>query len=155
MHVSASKYIAAETVSSFIANAILNFVGAYLLFHARPIVPTGGEKGLCADLIGEAFIATFLSVLVPTLIARSRRRSGTLPADERATRKPGNPYLFSLLVGLAFTAIAVPCEYLLLPRIYPSGATFHDVLLVKTVYGTLLGGIATYIALRRALIETE
>jgi len=41
----------------------------------------------------------------------------------------------------------------MLPRIFPDGFSFGNVLLFKTVYGAVLGSIATLLALYRVLGE--
>ena len=154
MDAKASKYLVTETVSSGICNAILNYASAYALFHARGHVPTGGTHGLVADSIGMTFFVTSLSTLVPFLIARHRRRAGTLPFIQPGHPKPaGNLYLRAVLIGLLFTCVCLPFNAWLLPRFLPEGASFHQVLLFKTVYGTVFGSIATFLALHKALHE--
>ena len=154
MNEKASKYLIVETVSSAVFNCILNLFFAYLLFHARPLVPIGGSHGLAADSIGETFFATFLSTLIPFLIARRRRRAGVLPlAEPQHTSPAGNLYVRSFVVGLLFTMVCVPINAWLLPRLLPAGASLHQVLWFKTLYGTIFGALATYLALHKALHE--
>ena len=156
MQASASKYRTTETISSFIVNGLLNLLSAWLLFRHRGLVPITGSNGLALDAVGETFIVTFLSFLVPVLIARSRRRKGLLPIDTDAPQKPSaNPYLGALLVGLAFTVVLVPLDYLFLPKVLPYGATLRNVLVWKTAYGAVIGAIASFLAITRALHETE
>jgi uncharacterized membrane protein YdjX (TVP38/TMEM64 family) len=38
---------------------------------------------------------------------------------------------------------------------FPNGVTFRNVLLFKTLYGTVLGSIATFLAVRKALNEVD
>ena len=90
------------------------------------------------------------------MIARSRRRSGKLPVDTEAARQPArNPYLTSLVVGLLFTVVLVPLVYLIMPKVLPEGATLHDVLIWKTAYGAVIGAVASFLAITRALHENE
>ncbi len=150
-----AKYLAVETAMSALCNGILNFGAAYAIFHAHSAIPTtAGPHSLLRDSIGEAFIASFLSVLVPSLLARKRMREGTLPVRQRATRVPArNPYVRSLLIALLFTAFFVPVNALLLPRLYPESVSLRDIVLFKTVFGTLLGGLATLLALHKVVGE--
>jgi hypothetical protein len=156
MDVKASKYLVVETVMSGLCNAILNFAAAFAIFHGHPLTPATGTGSLLMDSIGETFFVTSLSVLVPSLIARYRRRAGTLPvADDRPRTAAGNLYVRAIVAGLIFTCVCVPCCWLLLPLIFPNGVSFGNVLLFKTLYGAVLGSIATWLALRKALNEVE
>ena len=151
-----AKYLAVETVGSAVVNGILNFAAAFAIFHSRSLVPAAGPAGLSRDLIGETFLVAALSVLVPSLIARRRRRAGTLPILTNRRPKPtGNLYLRAMIAGLIFTSVLAPCNALLLPRIFPAGVSFHNVLLFKTLYGTILGAITTLIAVRKTLNEAD
>ncbi len=154
MHEKASKYLAVETASSFVCNAILNYASAYALFHGRGLVPATGPKSLLLDSIGETFFVVSLSMLVPTLIARHRRRAGTLPkAEDGRSVSSGNYYVRSIIAGLLCTAILFPCNAFLLPKMFPGGVSFGDVLFFKTAYGAVLGAVASWFAIRRALHE--
>lgn len=156
MHEKASNYLAVETAGSGVVNGILNFAAAFALFHGRSRVPATGPASLLRDLIGETFLVTALSMLVPALIARRRRRAGTLPIYTGSRPKPpGNLYLRAFLAGLIFTCVCMPFNALLLPGIFPGGVSFRNVLLYKTLYGTVLGAIVTLLAVRRALQEVD
>jgi hypothetical protein len=154
VNVKLGQYLAIETVSSGLVNGLLNFAAAYAIFHAHTRIPATGSRSLLQDSIGETFIVTTLSVLIPSLIARSRRRAGTLPisGDKRAGRQ-SNLYVWAIVTGLIFTAALVPCNALLLPRIFPNGVSFANVLLFKTLYGALVGSLATFLAVRKILTE--
>lgn len=154
MQPNTSKYLALETVSSGIVNGVLNLASAYAIFHGRSRLPTGGRSGLIVDLIGETFIVVLLSVLIPSLIARHRRRAGTLPTPGVGPLAPaGNLYVRAVVTGLIFTAVSVPCIAVLLPRIFPNGVTLGAVLLFKTFYGAAVGSLATLLAVNKALRE--
>ena len=156
MLVPSTKYLAVETTMSGLCNAILNFASAYGLFHRHSHIPATGPGSLLRDSIGETFFVTFLSVLIPSLIARQRRRAGTLPLRKAMpAARAGNLYLRSFLAGLIVTAACVAANAVLLPRIFPDGVSLHNILLFKTVYGTIVGSIATFFALRRSLREVE
>ncbi len=153
MQASASKYLAVETTSSAVFNAILNYLPAVLLFRGRAVVPASGPTGLVVDSIGETFFVVFLSTLVPTLIARSRRRAGTLPTLGPGDAPRVNPYLRSALFTLAFLVVCVSVNALLLPRLFPQGIAHGTVIAFKTLYGTVVGALASNLAIRKALRE--
>ena len=152
MQSEAQNYLTAETLSSIVCNAALNFGAAYAIFHARPVVPTGGPTGLVRDLIGESFLAVALSSLIPALITRHRRRTQTLPtAEMNAPRATHNPYLVAILMGLVFTCVFMAVNAWLLPHLFPEGVSRFQVVLYKTLYGTILGGTATFLTVRSAM----
>jgi hypothetical protein len=154
MRGTALKYIIGESAASGVVNGILNAAAAYFLFHGRGLVPVAGPTGLVKDSIGETFLVVSLSYMVAALISRHRRRAGTLPTlgGSHAT-SPSNVYLWSFAMGIVFTCVLVPLNSLLLPRPFPNGLTFTEVTLFKTIYGAILGSIATLLAIRRALNE--
>jgi hypothetical protein len=148
------QYLAIETALSGLVNGLLNFAAAYAIFHTHNRIPATGSGSLLHDSIGETFIVTTLSVLIPSLIARSRRQAGSLPVsgDKRGGRE-SNLYVRAVVTGLIFTCVFVPCNALLLPRIFPYGVSFANVLLFKTLYGAVVGSLATFLAVRKMLTE--
>ena len=154
MNVKLGQYLAIETASSGLVNGLLNFAAAYAIFHAHNRIPAAGPGSLLRDSIGETFIVSTLSVLIPSLIARNRRRAGTLPlARDRRTSRVSNLYVRAIVTGLIFTCVLVPCNWLLLPRMFPNGVSFASVLLFKTLYGAVVGSLATFLAVRKILNE--
>jgi hypothetical protein len=154
LNVKPEQYLGIETVSSGLVNGLLNVAAAYAIFHAHDRIPATGPASLVRDSIGETFIVSTLSVLIPSLIARSRRRAGTLPVfgDKRA-RRESNLYVRAVVTGLIFTGILVPCNAFLLPRMFPNGVSFANVLLFKTLFGAVVGSLATFLAVRKMLTE--
>ncbi len=156
MPVSLSKYLATETVSSAVSNALLNWLGALAVFHGRTLIPVSGPKGLVVDSIGQTFFVVSLSILIPSLLTRSRRRKGVLPpAPSSATPvKPGNLYLRSLIAGVLAAGVVVACNAVLLPRIFPADVSHSHAVLFKTVCGTVIGCIASALAISAVLRES-
>ncbi len=156
MHGSASKYLVVETAMSGLCNAILNFAAGFAIFHGHGRIPATGPASLLMDSIGETFLVVALSMLIPSLIARHRRMAGTLPSSGNAPPTPVRTlYVRAIVAGLLFTCVFVPCNALLLPRIFPHDVSFGNVLFFKTLYGTVLGTIATLLALQKALNEAD
>ena len=155
MHSKARKYLFMESAASGVVNGILNYASGAAIFHGRSVIQISGHGGAVQDTIGETFLVTSLSVLVPTLIARHRRRAGVLP-DAGGTPVPGgNYYVRALVIGLAFTCVCVPINDVVLQHVVPGGLRLSDALVFKTLYGALLGSIATFIALHKALYEFD
>ncbi len=152
----ASKYLTAETVSSAVSNAVLNYASAWALFHSHTHVNVAGKGGLFQDSLGETFFVVWLSTLIPLLIARHRRRSGNLPVrSDVPSVRADSAWLRSLAWGVLATIAFAICNYFLLPRLFPEGANLRGVLAFKTIYGTVLGAIATFLILHRALREAS
>ncbi len=156
MHGKELRYLAVESTGSGVVNGILNCAAAWLLFHGRGQVPIRGPVGLLRDSIGETFLVAALSYMAAALISRHRRRAGTLPQTSTMhSRTPANVYLWSFLVGVAFTCVLVPLNALLLPRLFPDGVSLGNIVLFKTLFGALLGALVTAIAISRALNEVH
>ena len=149
----ARKYLAVETTSSFVVNALLNYGPAYLIFRGHPVVPVAGHGGMFQDSIGETLIVTFLSYLTPSLIARSRRKAGTLPASGVEQRPGGNVYLRALAVAVIFTVVLTALNAFLMPVLFGNSVTLHTELMFKTFYGAVFGALASFLAISRALHE--
>ncbi len=155
MRAEARKYITVETTSSFVVNALLNYGPAWLIFHKHPMVAMAGQGGMFQDSIGETLIVTFLSYLVPSLIARSRRKAGTLPVSGMENKTGGNVYLRSLGVAVLFTLVLTGLNALLLPKTFGSSVSLHTELMFKTFYGAVFGAAASFLAIYRALQEVR
>ncbi len=156
MHGKALKYVIVESTGSGVVNGILNCAAALLLFHGRGRIPVAGPVGLVRDSIGETFLVASLSYMAAALISRQRHRAGTLPTmgiGQSPAR--GNLYLWSLAVGILFTCVLVPLNGLLLPRAFPNGLTLTNVVLFKTIFGAVLGSIATCLAIQRAFRQVH
>ena len=153
MRPEAQKYLIGETVSSFVVNAVLNFLPAYAIFHHRPVIAVQGAGGMFQDSIGETLIVVFLSCLVPALIGRSRRRAGKLPISGIETRQAGNAYLHALGVAVLFTVVLTAINAVLLPRGFGDEVSLRTELIFKTLYGAVFGAIASCMAIYRTLQE--
>lgn len=156
MHGKALRYLTVESTGSGVVNGILNCAAAWLLFRGRGQIPISGPVGLLRDLIGETFLVAALSYMAASLISRHRRRAGTLPKTSTMhSRTPSNVYLWSILAGIVFTCVLVPLNALLLPKLFPGGASLADVVLFKTLFGAVLGALVTWMAIFRALNEVH
>ncbi len=151
-----SKYLATETVSSAICNALLNWLGALAVFHGRAYIPVSGPKGLVMDSIGQTFFVVSLSILIPSLLARRRRRTGALPPAPSSTQptSPANLYLRSLIAGVVAACVVAACNAVLLPRVFPPDVSHRDAVLFKIVCGAIIGCIASALAISAVLKET-
>ena len=155
MRAEARKYLTVETTSSFVVNALLNYGPAYLIFRNHPVIAMFGKGGMFQDSIGETLIVTFLSYLVPSLIARSRRKAGTLPVSGVESKASGNVYLRALGVAAIFTLVLTALNYVLLPRMFGNSVTLHTELMFKTFYGAVFGAFSSFLAVHRALHEVN
>ena len=147
MHGSATNYLAVETAMSGLCNAVLNLAAAFALFHGRDSVPATGPGSLLMDSIGETFLVIALSMSVPTLIARHRRRAGTLPTYADRQTVPSA----ILISGQLSWPFSSPAFWSFAMRSYSRGSfpialasvTYSS---LRTFYGAVLGSIATLLA---------
>jgi hypothetical protein len=146
------KYLVIETAASGLVNGALNFAAAYLIFHGSARIPTTGPGSMLRDSIGETFIVTVLSVLIPSLVTRHRQRVGSLPVSASMHPSPTSRlYVRAIVTGLVFTSVFVPSNALVLPMMFPNGVSFSNILLFKTLYGAVLGSLATWLAIHKIL----
>jgi hypothetical protein len=152
MNVEQRQYLAKETASSGVVNGVLNFAAAHLIFHGSIRIPTTGPGSLLRDSIGETFIVTALSVLIPSLVTRHRQRVGSLPVSRVTQPTPASQlYVRAIVIALIFTGVFVSINALALPVIFPNGVSFSNVLLFKTLYGAVIGSLATSLAIHKTL----
>ncbi len=150
-----SKYLATETTSSAICNGVLNALGGFAVFHGRSLIPIAGPKGLVMDSIGQTFLVVSLSILIPSLLTRRRRRAGVLPPAPITSPpvKPGNLYVRSLIAGVVLAFLIWACNSFLLPRVFPADISFRSAVLFKTICGAIIGCIASALAISAVLKE--
>jgi len=139
-------YVLKETLISALVSGTLSAVAAWLVFGGQREVGIWGQPGLAFDFIPQTFIASLLSVIIPSLITRVRSRSGALQAVTNGSWLPRNLLLRAVLIAAVLTlllgggAIAMVAAYKL-P--VPIGAVYA----IKIAYGALVALVATPVAL--------
>ncbi len=146
------RYIAVETLIGAAINLAIGLIAGLIAAGGRASEPLLGGGGMLVDMVPETFMVAFMSVLIPTLLTRNRRRKGRVRAMAGGGRSR-HPLLRAAAAGLAATIVAMPILYLLLGAMPRAEWATGPVLLFKAVYAVLLSLAVTPPALRAALRE--
>jgi hypothetical protein len=101
-------------VGPFIANLVINWVIAWLLFRNATHVPLWGHSSIAGDTIATSFLLPLITCLIVTPIARGRVRAGLVQQLARADSwkwLPRNVTLRGTVIGIlcliAFTPLTL------------------------------------------------
>jgi hypothetical protein len=149
-------YVVKETAISIVINALLSALFVGLMFGGRSQVPHWGAGNLAFDFVPQTFMISLMSVLVPSAIARKRRRAGAVMGCAPVLAfLPRNLPLRALLAALAGLALFASIGTLLLGALAPDPLPISVVWPMKILYGALVAAIVTPLALCVALGEEE
>jgi hypothetical protein len=150
-----NRYMLIETSISVVFNIVISALFMFLVFGRTPVISLWGTHGLALDFVPQTFMITLMSVLVPSLIARRRMRSGRLARNARRSpsRLPRSVFLRAALIGCVLTALLGGCAVLIASALWHSTESFWHVLPFKLVYGALVAAVATPLGLRAILSE--
>lgn len=145
-------YIARETVTSSIINAIFSIGFFVALFHSKTEWLFGGSSDLTMDFLPQALFVGLFAALPASLITAKRLEDGKIPLQPKANIFLPRSFFFriiSLTIGsfVLFGGGAV----LLLSFQQPIALSFISALILKAVYGVLITICITPLALRAQL----
>ncbi len=145
----AARYIAIEAAVSAAINAVLSIAFTLAVFGGTRLVPA---SDLAFDAIPQTFMVALMATLVPTVLTQKRLKTGRVARmTHLSLGLPRSVVGRSLLVALLLAAFAWALHQGLLPM--DASFAFANVLMVKTLYGALLGAMVTAFAVRVALGE--
>lgn len=145
----AARYIAIEAAVSAAINAVLSIAFTLAVFGGTRLVPA---SDLAFDAIPQTFMVALMATLVPTVLTQKRLKTGRVARmTHLSLGLPRSVVGRSLLVALLLAAFAWAAHQGLLPM--DASFAFASVLMVKTLYGALLGAMVTAFAVRVALGE--
>ena len=148
-------YVVKETAISVVINVLFSAGFMFLAFGRARFISLWGVHGLAVDFIPQTFMIIAMSILVPSLLARSRIQSGRISG---ALRKSAHPLLRTLglrtlLMAVGLTIVIGGAAVLLLSFIWPGPSVFWTVFPYKLAYGAIVAAIATPLGLKLALSE--
>ena len=147
-------YIRKETAISAVINAAISAGFVWAAFGGSRSASVWGPGGVAIDFVPQTFMVALMSVLVPTLLTRTRLRKGALhTVAQRSLHVPRNVLLrasmLALIATFAFGGMAV--AVLALARF--EEIDFFNLAVVKIAYGALIAIVVTPAALMVALRE--
>jgi hypothetical protein len=153
---STRAYLVKETLISIAINSVLSALFVWLVFGRAQIVPVSGAGGLSLDFLPQTFMISLMSVLVPSLLTRKRRRAGAVEGCEPVLPwLPRNLPLRALLIAVMATILFSGAATLLLNAVVEDSLTMASVWPMKIAYGALIAVIVTPIGLCVTLGEKQ
>ncbi|SES11408.1 hypothetical protein [Sphingobium sp. YR768] len=148
-----ATYIAREAIVSAVINAAIGALFFYGLFGGLNDVPVPGWGGYAFDFLPQSAAVTLMACLVPGLLARRALAAGRwrLPQNE----VPALPYLLrlaALSVAVGLMLGGGSAALWIMSGIVSLGHA--SALVIKIVYGALLGALITSRVLRHLLRDT-
>ena len=144
------RYLLLETAISLLVTTVLSAVFAYMLL--APTLPLGPTNPILQiDALFQALSVAFMGSLIPTLIARQRRRSGALSGSDTPHRWPRSTLLRSLAIALLIGMPAAGVHLLITSALGVTFAGLTDLLVYKALFGDLVALLATPLAVTLAL----
>lgn len=146
------SYVRTETLIGAVINALFSVLFVFLIFSGQSQIGMTGEGGLLIDSIPQGLAIGLMGAFFPSFLTRKRIKGGQVCVDaseHAASKLPAHPFVRALLFAVA-GAIASLLLFVLLSALIGS-VSFTQALALKTVWGALLGGVVSYIALQFAL----
>jgi hypothetical protein len=140
-----------QAIVSGIVNAVLSIAIFILVFGlARRALTIGAPDQFAFDFLPQGAILGFMSAFLPALMVRNRLRTGALSITTSRVPTVGSIVLRAVLLSLLSIAVAAVAMWLT-QRFGANSVEWRDALLIKVVFGVLLGVIVTRIAVRAVL----
>ncbi|WP_317928457.1 hypothetical protein [Halioxenophilus sp. WMMB6] len=148
------RYILQETIIGIVISALLSAFFVWLIFGDRNAVALWGEEGLALDFLPQTFMITFMCVLVPSLIARKKRRLGVVAALSAPALRwlPTRLFLRALVLAFMATVVGSGCGVLIL-SLMPTPLSLNTVYLFKVIYGSVVAVCMAPVGLLAVLSE--
>ena len=145
------RYVRRETLISVAINAVLSALFCLAIFGGRDAIDA---RALVLDAVPQSFMIALMTTIVPTLITRSRLRSGSVePLPREASILPANLAVRALAVAVAAALFGVLLNFLLLRVAGIDQLAFKPTLAWKITYGALLAFLLAPTLIRRALAD--
>lgn len=144
-----NTFLVKQTLMAVILNGIFSATAVFLAFRHMAVVQLSGSPSLIADSILQTFIATLMSVLPPSILTAKwmiTRPDLTL-AKVSVARILVRAVLIALAACLA-SSIVLPFA---MPRILAPSLTFRNTLMLKCLYGMVIGAAVTPFAVAAVL----
>lgn len=134
-----------EAAVSAVINALISTGFFFAFFSGISSIPIWGSAGYAFDFVPQSFAVSLMSALVPGLIARKKLTSGTVGG----TAVPTVPGIFVRAIAWAIGGLVIGAGLAALVLKVSGIETIASApaLIVKIVYGAVLGAIVTYLFL--------
>jgi cell division protein FtsX len=140
-----------QAIVSGIVNAVLSAAIFLLVFGlARRALTIGAPDQFALDFLPQGAILGFMSAFLPALVVRNKLRQGALNITTSRISTVGSIALRAVLLSLLSVAVAAVAMWLT-QRFGANAVEWLEALVIKIVFGVVLGVIVTRIAVRAVL----
>lgn len=155
-------FLIAETVIATLVNAVIMAVMTWLVFSGRGRIPVWGGDGLVFDMLPSSALPVFaMAVILPALLRIRHNRGERLPACDLSelgvwTRAlPKGVVPLGLVLAITWAALFVSVGTAMLWITGWNDLSLWSVVLVKALFGALLGGTAAPFIMLPALARLQ
>jgi hypothetical protein len=146
-----NAFLVKQTLTAVILNGIFSAIAVFVTFRHMAVVQVSGSPSLIADSILQTFIATLMSILPPSVLTAKwmLTRPDLTSAKTSGARILARAVVIALAACLA-SSVVLPFA---MPRLLAPSLTFRNMLLLKCLYGMVIGMAVTPFAVAAVLRE--
>lgn len=144
-------YLRKETLISMLINGVLSLAFFLLVFGRSVSIPVWGLGNWVFDYLPQSFMITLMSTLVPGALTAKRVKSGTLQPAPYNSRLPHSVVPRALVLAVITAPLGTIMIALASRLTGLEVINWTPALILKVVYGVVLGAVVTPIGLRAAL----
>jgi hypothetical protein len=144
-----SSYLARETLVSAAINAVIS-VGFFLLvFGGVDPVPVWGMGNYAFDFVPQSFAIGLMAKLVPGLLCRKAIAQGRIEGVAETPAAPDSIVARAVLNAILAVVVGAGLCALVLWATGIEAISYTAALILKVLYGAVLGSLITHFALHR------
>lgn len=149
-----SRYIVQETVISSVINGLFSLLFAYLVFWHAELTTDNFAREILIDAIPQGIAIGFMGAFFASFLTRKRIASGAISSvNGQVSRLPAHPLFRALIFSLCGALISVGAFFIIITALGNTLLENSVIVLVKVIWGMVLGAASAYIALRFALVD--
>ncbi len=144
-----NMFVIKQTLTAVFLNAMFSALAVFLVFRHMAVVQLLGSPSLIRDSIIQTFITTLMSVLPPSIL--TAKWMATRPDLTSAKTSVARILVRAVLIALAACLASSIVLPLAMPRLLAPSLTFGNMLLLKCLYGMVIGVAVTPFAVAAVL----
>lgn len=149
--VSSTAYLRGEVIAAIAVNSVLSLVFFLLTFGLQAAIPMWGRGNYLFDFAPQSFAVALMSVLVPGALTARRLAAGKFEPLRGKQPIPRSLILRALLVAVVATGFGVALAWIVIALSGAQQIGWTAALIIKIIYGGILGGIVARITLPAAM----
>jgi hypothetical protein len=147
-----SVYIRRATATSLLINVTISAVMTWVMFSRSPVIFAWGMHGFALDFLPHTFMISLMSILAPGFAARKDLAAGRITAMPNAhSIWPDTLRLRGFIWAIMATLALVGSSIATVVLFHVTKLSFHELLIIKILYGALATLLVTPVGLRATL----